>query len=252
MSVFCTQCGLPVKENAAFCTGCGQRLNPPANAPWQPGTQNTPTAASTGSSTPVTVRGKLSLGRLALLAVLGMGALAAIASVALFRYVQGARARASSAILSGRSGAALFGGSQTMTHRDSDPRHAGRDACTLVTKSEVGAAIGTPIVEATNDRGDRSKCIYRGAPGTYRIVEIEVNWTGGSEDVQTARVTGRAFGGFGKVADVPGIGDDAVMMPMNSGLIVRKGDTAITVDMRMAPKDVNIAKAIAAKALSRL
>ncbi len=66
------------------------------------------------------------------------------------------------------------------------------------------------------------------------------------------RLASKIMSGKNASVDVPGIGDEAVAMPMNSGLVVRKGETVITVDMRMAPKNLEDAKAIARKALSRL
>ena len=51
---------------------------------------------------------------------------------------------------------------------------------------------------------------------------------------------------------VPGVGDEAYLAPMNSSLLMRKGDVMVNIDMRVADLNAEAAKAMARKIAGRL
>jgi hypothetical protein len=51
---------------------------------------------------------------------------------------------------------------------------------------------------------------------------------------------------------LPGIGDEAYLEPAGSGLIMRKGDVMVHIDLRVANVSPNAAKALATAIASRL
>ncbi|HEX8573535.1 MAG TPA: hypothetical protein VF759_12375 [Allosphingosinicella sp.] len=153
------------------------------------------------------------------------------------------------------------------------------DACALVTKAEVGEAIGEPVVEA---KSDGAECSYETEDSMASSVKVEVARSGGGKEMQAARdaagVLGRIGGAMadGKGAEAqageamaesgaaPGLGDQA-FFGANQQLHVLKGDSYIaisppTMRSRMSggspllsgEQKRAMARAIAEKALARL
>jgi hypothetical protein len=127
---------------------------------------------------------------------------------------------------------------------------AARDVCSLVTKEEVGEALGTTISEAT---GGTSSCQYTAAAGNNQALGVVVTWQGGAMAMKFA---GMAFkgvsGGAAAFQPVAGIGDEAYVGPMGSTLMFRKGDVMVNLDLRMVGNNVDAAKVIAQKIAARL
>jgi hypothetical protein len=71
--------------------------------------------------------------------------------------------------------------------------------------------------------------------------------------MKAMRLTMGVITGNGKIAEsLHGVGDEAVLGPMNSILVCAKGDTAITVDLRMLPNGRERGIDIAKRVISRL
>lgn len=129
------------------------------------------------------------------------------------------------------------------------------DACGLLTKSEIDAAMGVPM---GNPKSITAKaCQWRqpvkpGDPGA--IVDVTIIQARGYD-------MGKAAGGSGpiKVTPISSLGDDAYSSAMNAGketsLRVKKGDTYVAVHVwgggvpipQIAPKELALAKLIVPK-----
>jgi hypothetical protein len=122
--------------------------------------------------------------------------------------------------------------------------------CSLVTKEEVGDALGTTISEAS---GGTSSCQYTAAAGNNQALGVQVTWQGGALAMKFAGMALKGVaGGVGGFQPVAGIGDEAYVGPMGSTLMFRKGDVMVNIDLRMVGNNVDAAKVIAQKILARL
>jgi hypothetical protein len=91
------------------------------------------------------------------------------------------------------------------------------------------------------------------ANGAGPSFSVKVDWEGGHAAVKAMKMTMGAIAGNAKLAQsVPGLGDEAVLGPMNSMLLCAKGDTAIFIDLRMLPNGRERGIDIAKRVLSRL
>jgi hypothetical protein len=129
------------------------------------------------------------------------------------------------------------------------------DACALLTKSEIDAAMGVtmgPPKAITAKACQWRQVVKQGDPGA--IVDVTVIQARGYD-------LGKAAGGSGpiKVTAVSALGDDAYSSAMNGGketsLRVKKGDTYIAIHVwgagvaipQIAPKELALAKVIVPK-----
>jgi hypothetical protein len=125
-----------------------------------------------------------------------------------------------------------------------------RDVCSLVTKEEVGEALGTTVSET---RGGTSNCQYTLSAGNNQALAVQVTWQGGALALKFAGMALKGVaGGVGGFQPVAGIGDEAYVGPMGSTLMFRKGDVMVNLDLRMAGNNVDAAKVIAQKIVARL
>lgn len=127
------------------------------------------------------------------------------------------------------------------------PRYTGtRDACAKLTETEVSQALGQKVT-AVESRGSMS-CIYHFGSNGQKQVPVEYTWQGGT----IAMKLSHNLPGTENFTTVPGIGDEAYLAPMNSSLLMRKGDVMVTIDMRVADLNAEAAKAMARKIAGRL
>jgi hypothetical protein len=137
-----------------------------------------------------------------------------------------------------------------MTQRASSERAAKRDACSLVTKEEVGEALGTTIAEAS---GGTSNCRYTSSAGSNQALDVSVTWQGATFALKFAMAALKGTsGGSEFFQPVPGIGDEAYIAPMGSTLMFRKGDVLVTIQFHMVGNNGEAAKVIAQKIAARL
>jgi|HubBroStandDraft_6_1064221.scaffolds.fasta_scaffold25879_2 hypothetical protein len=127
------------------------------------------------------------------------------------------------------------------------PRYVGsRDACAKLSEVEAGEALGQKVT-AVEARGSMS-CIYHFGPGGQKQVPVEYTWQGGT----IAMKLSHNLPGTENFTTVPGIGDEAYLAPMNSALLMRKGDVMVNIDMRAGGLNGEAAKAMARKIAGNL
>jgi hypothetical protein len=124
-----------------------------------------------------------------------------------------------------------------------------RDVCSLVTKEEVGEALGTTMSEAP---GGTSSCQYTSSAGNNQALDVHVTWQGGAMALKLSTTVLKGVGGQGFFQPVAGIGDEAYIAPMGATLMFRKGDVLVNLQLHMVGNNVDAVKAIAQKIVARL
>jgi hypothetical protein len=125
-----------------------------------------------------------------------------------------------------------------------------RDVCSLVTKEEVGEALGTTVSGAS---GGTSNCQYALSAGNNQALDVSVTWQGGVLALKFSRMALKGTaGGQEFFQPVAGIGDEAYIAPMGTTLIFRKGDVLVNIQFHMVGNNVDAAKVIAQKIAARL
>jgi len=243
MAGFCTKCGTAIGDDVRFCLQCGTPVAAPPIAVPGPAAA-VPAGVQAAGPAPAAAPAKS--GSTALKIIVGILAFFAlvtflgIGSCVYIGYRVRKRAREFSQTYH-------YDMSQSVT---SGRAAAARDVCSLVTKEEVGEALGTNVSEAS---GGTSHCQYTLSAGNNQALGVQVTWQGGT---LAMKIAGAAFkgiaGGVGGFQSLEGIGDEAYVGPMGSALMFRKGDVMVNLDLRMAGNNVEAAKAIAQKIVSRL
>ena len=274
MAKFCVNCGGGLAEGARFCPDCGAAVGAPPAAPTpiSPVAPSVSTVASSDTMIGAPVTNSLPAGSVPapassasppyippvanvppvtsyappaktgsgvkiLFTVLGviafLGLLLAGSCVYLgFRFKQKATAFK-----------AEMGGSA--------PRYTGsRDACGKLTESEASDALGQKV-SSVESRGSMS-CIYHFGPGGTKQVPVEFTWQGGTIAMKLSHGALTQISGTDTFTTVAGVGDEAYLAPMNSSLLMRKGDVMVNIDMRLADLNAEAAKAMARKIAGRL
>jgi hypothetical protein len=125
-----------------------------------------------------------------------------------------------------------------------------RDACKLVTAADVSEALGTPAQVA--DSSSSKVCQFNYGNGGSKTLAVDFNWEGGAMTMKLSKATLGQFGGIKTFTPLQGVGDEAYILPGGSGLMMRKGDVLVHVDLRTADLNVDAAKKLAAKIADRL
>ena len=243
MAGFCTKCGSALGDDVRFCLQCGAPVGSPPAPPQRPvtvapaGVQAAGGAPGIAPAKSGSTAVKIIVGLLAFFALLTV---MAIGSCVYFGYRVRKKARELSQTYhyettqSGTSGRAA----------------TARDVCSLVTKEEVGQALGTTVSETS---GGTSNCQYTLSAGNNQALAVQVTWQGGQYALKLASMALKGIaGGVGGFQPVAGIGDEAYVGPMGSMLMFRKGDIMVSLDLRMAGNNVEAAKVIAQKIVARL
>src|SRR5208337_1811486 len=242
MAGFCTKCGSPVGDDLRFCLQCGtpvalppaaaQGPGPAAPAPVQAaGAAPGAAPAKSGSAAVKIIVGLLAF--FALVTLLGIG------SCVYVGYRVRKRARELSQMY-------RFDTTQSASSRQAA---TARDVCSLVTKEEVGEALGTTMSEAS---GGTSSCQYTSSAGNNQALDVHVTWQGGAMALKFSRMALKGVGGQEFFQPVAGIGDEAYIAPMGTTLMFRKGDVLVNLQLHMVGDNVEAAKAIAQKIAARL
>jgi hypothetical protein len=125
-----------------------------------------------------------------------------------------------------------------------------RDVCSLVTKEEVGEALGTTVSEASVGP---SNCRYTSSAGNNQALDVSVTWQGGTMALKFSRMALKGTaGGEEFLQPVAGIGDEAYIAPMGTTLMFRKGDVLVNLQFHMVANTGDAAKVIAQKIAGRL
>jgi hypothetical protein len=106
-------------------------------------------------------------------------------------------------------------------------------------------------VESVSQGGD-SDCQFRFAGNGSRQLAINVTWEGGTLAMKLSHGAMKSISGMETFTPVAGLGDEAYVEPMGSGLMMRKSDVMVNIDLRLAGNDADAAKKIGAKIAGRL
>jgi len=243
MARFCTKCGSALGDDVRFCLQCGTpvALPPPAAQAPAPRAPAGAQAAGPAPGAAPTKSGNTALKIIVgLLAFFALVTLLGIGSCVYIGYRVRKRARELS---------------QTYHYDTTQSASSGRaararDVCSLVTKEEVGEALGTTISEAS---GGTSSCQYTLSAGNNQALGVQVTWQGGALAMKFASMAFKGVaGGAGGFQPVAGLGDEAYVGPMGSTLMFRKGDVMVNLDLRMVGNNAEAAKVIAQKIVARL
>lgn len=235
MAGFCRNCGAPLGAGK-FCTGCGAPA-PDTSAT----TASTPSSSAAGpaaapATTPTAPPAKSGGTMKVLLIVLGVLALFFTIALGSCFYV-GYRIRQKAR--------------QFAQENANIPAYRGtRDACKLVTAADVSESLGAPAQLA--DSSTSNVCQFKFGGSGSRMLAVTFTWEGGAMAMKLSTAAMGQFGGVKTFTPLHGIGDEAYLMPGGSGLLMRKGDVLVHIDLRMADLNVDAAKSLAAKIAERL
>lgn len=223
MGAFCVSCGGKLDTGAKFCAQCGQTIGSAPAA--QPGTTAPAAAAAKGGGSAAKI----------IFAVLGVFTFFVLAAAGSCFYI-GYRVRKRAQEFSQNMGL------------NAKPYQGDRDACRLATKAEVSAAFHAPVV-GMETAGNT--CTYDF--GGSRRMAVQVTWEGGTMVMKLSHGAMKSIAaGMDTFTPVAGVGDEAYVEPMGSGVMMRKGDVMVNIDLRMAGQNAEAGKQIAAIIAGRL
>jgi hypothetical protein len=101
-----------------------------------------------------------------------------------------------------------------------------------------------------NDNGSTCEYVFPG-DGSRRMA-IQFTWEGGRMVMKLSHSALKGVAGMDTFTPIPGLGDEAYVEPMGSGLMMRKGDVMVNIDLRAAGLNAEGAKKIAGKIADRL
>ena len=223
MPAFCTKCGAAL-GNAAFCTACGTPVAP-ATAP--PAVQASAPSAPQGGGNVLKIL-LIIVGIFAALIIVSMGSCLYIAYRAKSKIQEFAKAPGSTSVYTGK-----------------------QDACSLISASEVGEALGEPAEIVTGSSGS-SVCHFKyGAEGT-NAVALTVTWKGGAMAMKIMHAAMDHMDQSQAFQPLEGIGDEAYLAPLGSAVLMRKGDVMVNISLPAAGNHGDAAKQNARDIAGRL
>jgi hypothetical protein len=226
MATFCGNCGGKLDSNAKFCAQCGQTTGNASSGGAQPAAA---TAAAPASAAATGGGGAIKI-ILIVAGVLGFCMLLGLGSCFYVAYRVKQRAHE-------------FAGNYA-------PYQGKKDACALVTKAEVSQAFKMPVESVS---GSDSHCEFQFGGNPQHAVAFSVNWENGAMAMKLSHGAMKQItGGMDTFTPVAGIGDEAYVEPMGSGLMLRKGDVMVNIELAQAGNDAEAAKLIGLKIASRL
>jgi len=235
MANFCPSCGAKLDTASKFCESCGQSVAaaapPPAAPSFSSAAPPTPTVMPTTAPGVPAGGGSNAVAKI-LFAILGIICLFALLAAGSCFYI-GYRIK---------QRAAAYG-------MNSTPYRGKKDACGFVSKADVSAAFGEPV-QSVNDNGSTCEYVFPG-DGSRRMA-IQFTWEGGRMVMKLSHSALKGVAGMDTFTPIPGLGDEAYVEPMGSGLMMRKGDVMVNIDLRAAGLNAEGAKKIAGKIADRL
>jgi hypothetical protein len=220
MAIFCASCGSSLADGTRFCEKCGAAVTGPpaaANAPVvnpTPGRPVQPPGTPKSSSTAVKV--------IVIIVAIGMF-LVLLVGGSCFYLVHRARHEFSKAM--------------------QVPVYSGkREPCAMLTSDEASSALGQPVNSA--EPFGTAVCRYSyGAEG--RQLNVQYTWQGGAIAMGVTQKVMQHMSNVGSFTPVEGIGDDALLGPMGSTLMMRKGDVLVNMDLRASGVSADAAEKMA-------
>lgn len=232
MGAFCTKCGGKLDAGTRFCSSCGHANAAEAASPAPVATAAAPARAAAAAPAPASGGGSAAKIIFAILGVFTFLVLAGFAGCFYVGYRIKQRANE-------------FSQNMGMNAKAYQGR---RDPCRLVTKDEVATAFRTPVVSVENSG---NVCTYNF--GGTRAMAVDVTWEGGTLTMKLAHgAMKNMVAGMETFTPVAGVGDETYVEPMGSGVMMRKGDVMVNIDLRTAGQNAEAGKQIAALIAGRL
>lgn len=229
--MFCAHWGGKLDPGTRFCSSCGKAVSA---APAVSATGATPGTAAAAAPAPAPATGGGKATKI-IFAVLGVFTFLVLAAFAGCFYV-GYRIKQRANEFSQNMGL------------NAKPYQGRRDPCRLVTRDEVAAAFHTPVV---NVESSGNVCTYDF--GGTRSVAVDVTWEGGTLAMKLAHgAMKNVVAGMETFTPVAGVGDETYVEPLGSGVMMRKGDVMVNIDLRTAGQNADAGKLIAALIAGRL
>lgn len=228
MAAFCVNCGAPLAEGVKFCNKCGAAVQAAPAAPVSVAPAAPPSAPAPGGSNTIV---KVIIGVLAVLMFLGL-------VVAGSCFYIGIRFKKKAHELSREMGGEVA------------PYKGKREPCAMLNGEEVSQALGQPVVSV--EQHGLTNCEYHFGPGGNQRFAIDYTWESGAMTFKLSHAAMKSVSGMETFTPVQGIGDEAYIEPMGSGLLMRKGDVMVNLDLRVSGVSVDAAKTMAAKIADRL
>lgn len=238
MPGFCGNCGSPIAPGVRFCSKCGAAI---------PGAAAEPAIAATPAPAPPPVAASVPITPAPAPAKGGSSALKIILIiVAVFVFLM--------LLVAGGCFYVAYRVKQKAHEFSQEmgtnaPAYTGKRNPCLLSASEVSAILREPV-QAAEPRGDTA-CEYQyGSGGSHRL-DVEFTWKGGVMAMKLAHGV-QSISGVSTFTTVPNVGDEAYLTPDGSGLMMRKGDVMVNIDLRASGVSVDAAEKIAAKIGDRL
>lgn len=125
-----------------------------------------------------------------------------------------------------------------------------REPCAMLSSQAAASAIGKPITSV--EQAGRSICTYHFGSAPDQRVDITYTWKGGAMAMDLTHSAMKRMTGIDTLTPVAGIGDDAFLAPMGTGLMMRKGDVMVNIDLRANGVSADAAKKMATEIASNL
>jgi len=237
MAGFCVQCGSPVAAGTKFCAKCGAAVaDVPTSTPVSPPPLPAPSSYAPASAVPASSGGGSSALKVIMivLAVIVFLLLLVAGSCAYVAYRIKKRAHEFSQEMGANA-----------------PAYTGsREPCALLSASEAGRILGQHVENAETAG---NTCQYHYGPGGNRILAIEYTWQGAGIAMGLARGAMKMIAaGVQTFQPVQGIGDETYIAPGGSGLMMRKGDVMVNIDLRLGGVSIDAAEKMASIIAGRL
>jgi len=224
---FCNSCGAQLADGTKFCNKCGTAvsaapgaISPSASSPAAP-------PSTQGSSTALKV----------VLAILGVFVFIGVLMVGSCFYI-GYRVKKRAHEFSQEMGGSVA------------PYTGKREPCAMLSGDSAAQALGQPVTSV--EQAGLAVCTYHFGPGNNQRLDVTYTWQGGAMAMKMAHVAMKQISGMETFTSLPGIGDEAYLAPMGSGLMLRKGDVMVNLDLRTNGVSVEAAKKMAAEIASHL
>ena len=238
MPGFCGNCGSPIAPGVRFCSKCGAGIpgtaaEPPVGA--APAPASPVPAAVPPRPAPTPSQGGGSALKIILIIVAVFVFLMLLVAGGCFYVAYRVKQKA-------HEFSQQMGGNET-------PYTGQRNPC-LLSSSEVSAILHQPV-QTAEARGSAA-CEYQYGSSGNRRLEVEFTWKGGAMAMKFAHGAMQHISGMDTFTTVPGIGDETYLAPAGSGLMMRKGDVMVNIDLRASGVSPDAAEKIAAKIADRL
>lgn len=280
MSAFCTSCGKPLQENAAFCNQCGHQISPvfPAAGAVSGATEISQPGFTQKRTQRIRSVVLLVLAVVCLVGVgVGVGAWAWTQCAAGASHTSTSAARPTSKSNSSEllaklakalpesdaakdsttDQAVVDAATQASDALDpaspqNDASASAKNACSLLTVDELSTALGSSYskAEPSTNGEDEISCEYSPGDGNIYPATLTVTLKNGKTTMATLRGVGTQM--------VPGtraendLGDASFYMPMDVGIYALKGDTLISLQFGLGKGTREQKQELVRKVLSRL